>query len=196
MSFFDRIFKKKQTGAPDIMADLLRTEGFDYVLKAAELISGNDASVMEKIGECIENTPEFLQKNRERYSLWAIDPDASDKETLVLTGFIDELSDAGYLFPTNVEAELDSLIEGISSLRTFKTMDIDISYIQFDEERTVLDWCRVINEELKDIRQLCCVDIGGEDFNLVWLNNETIQEIASVTENTEISLEAVGIKQY
>ncbi len=196
MSIFDRLFKKKDKETPELVTELLKNDGFDYILKTAELISGNDASAMSKIKECIDNTDEFVKKNKERYMLWAIDTDDCDKETLVLTGFIDELSDAGFLYTTDTSVEFEDFADGITSLKSYKSMKIDISDIQFDTDRNALEWCRTINEELKDIRQLCCVDIGGEDLNLVWLNNETIQEIAVAIENTELSLEAVGVKQY
>lgn len=199
MSIFDRFFKRKEPKEPvipDLLNDITDSNDFTYVLKTAEFISGNDKEVLEKIKECIDNTAEFVEKNRERYLLWAVEPDLNDKETLVLTGFIDELSDAGYIFTTDTAAEFDDFIDGIKALATFKSMEIDISYIKFNQERNTLDWCRAINEELRDIRQLCCIDIGGEDLNLVWLNNETILDIAAAVENTEISIEAVGIKQY
>lgn len=199
MSIFDRFFKRKEPKEPvipDLLNDIIDSNDFTYVLKTAELISGNDSEVLEKIRDCVDNTAEFVEKNRERYLLWAAEPDLDDKETLVLTGFIDELSDAGYIFTTDTAAEFEDFIDGIKALATFKSMEIDISYVKFNQERNALDWCRAINEELRDIRQLCCIDIGGEDLNLVWLNNETILDIAAAVENTEISIEAVGIKQY
>lgn len=198
MSLFSKLFKNKKSDLSSFMNGLTNSGDFAYVQKTAELISGNDPSVMEKIKECIESPSEFLEKNKERYSQWGFEPDSDncDAETIVLTGFIDELSDKGYMFVADISLDFDDFLDGITSLATFESMNVDISEVRFNPKRNALEWCRKINESLKGVRQLCCIDIGGEDLNLVWLANETIEELVIAVENTEISLEAVGIKQY
>ncbi|MCM1227519.1 MAG: hypothetical protein NC320_08880 [Clostridium sp.] len=196
MSLFGKLFKNKKSELPSFMNDLLNSKDYAYVIKTAEFVTGNDPRVLNSIRECIDDPREFLEKHKERYSLWGLDPNDCDDETIVLTGFIDELSDNGYMFVADTSSDFDDFFDGITSLVTFERMKVDISEVRFDPKRNALEWCRKINESLKGVRQLCCIDIGGEDLNLVWLANETIEELVIAVENTEISIEAVGIKQY
>lgn len=171
MSLLSKLFKSiRKNSVTDVPP-----EDFTFLVRLAEIISHNDENVVSAVAECVGNVNLYAEKNKSRYyAEWAVDIKECDMETLCLTGFISELEYGGYLAVADSSCCLDDFLFAVNQLKTLET---DLSDIELSEEEAIQVWCEAVNIHLKGKPILCGVDIGGEDWNLIWLTKEELDEV-------------------
>ena len=154
---------------------------FSYIADLAQLISSNDAQLMEKMDGMLSDSAKYFEENAERYGERFLDVKQTDTDTLIWIGLVDELSEHGYLYSVDWKCEAQDLKWALSQLKSGNVIP-DISEIGLDENSDVVKWGEIINSKLPG-HCICWVDIDSDSYELIIVTNEAYDKISKTAEN-------------
>ena len=152
-------------------------QNFLYIAELARLISSNDAQLMEKTDRMLSDSEKYFEENAKRYGERWLDINATDTDTLMWIGLVDELSEHGYLFSVDWKCETEDFKWALSQLKTGNV----IPDIELDESSDVVKWGEIINSKLPG-PCICWVDIDSDSYELIIVTAKAFDEISRIAE--------------
>ncbi len=149
-----------------------------YIGKMSALICGNDAGVMNNIGDMLSCPREYFARFSDRYAERCIDTDKADEKELYLIGMTDELIEGGYVAEVDWKCELEDLLWNLRQLKTYPLIAGAVDKLTLSKSGDVEKWCREISSAAKGTALLCTIDIDSDSYPLFIL--ETDKERGSI----------------
>lgn len=143
-----------------------------YIGKMSSLICGNDARVMDSIGDMLRCPREYFIRYSDRYAERCIDTDKADEKELYLIGMTDELIEGGYVAEVDWKCELDDFLWNLRQLKTYPFIAGAVDMLTFSKGGDVEIWCRDISSACEGTALLCMIDINSDSYPLFILKTD------------------------
>lgn len=137
------------------------------IINISKIISHNNNEVINEIVSIMNNRENYI-KNSER----GIDENCST-DILFWLIMVDTLEKYNYVCERDWKDEFEDFIYFLSNLKTF---DIDISNDIFNEDESIVEWCKAIDSKYEP-KCIGCIDIDSDSYVLFVSNNDEINEL-------------------
>ena len=180
MGLFGKIFGGNNKNVSESKSPKSEAPDFSYIADLARLISSNDTRLTAKIDRMLTSPEEYFSENAERYEERGLDVKTADRDTLMWIGFVDELSEHGYLFGVDWKCEAEDFKWALSQL---KSGDV-IPDLELDENGDPEEWGNIINNALTDYC-VCRVDIDSDSYEMIIVTAEAFEDISRIAEQNK-----------
>ncbi len=139
----------------------------NIIIDISKVISHNDTEVINEINNIMNKKDNYI-KNNER----GIDENCDDS-TLFWLIMVDILEKYNYVCESDWKDESEDFIYSISNLKTF---DLDVNNDIFNEDESIIEWCKIIDSRCEP-KCIGCIDIDSDSYVLFVSNNDEINEL-------------------